>query len=99
MTTTAKPASMRDAMPETADFVDRKSVEWGRAHVRDCIERALRGEPGWFYAMEAGHVRGTPFIEPDPVAEWQRMAVLVGASFAAFMREPEGKGGSDGAAA
>lgn len=86
-------------MPQTADFVDRKSVQWGRAHVRDCIERALRGEPGFFYALEAGHVRGTPFEDWHPVAAHQRTAVLVGASFAAFMREPEvAQGGEHGAA-
>lgn len=85
-------------MPQTADFVDRKRVAWGRDHVDDCMRRALRGEPGFFYAMEAGHVRGTPFEEWHPVAAHQRAAVLVGASFAAFMREPEAQGGEHGAA-
>lgn len=86
---------MRIAMPETADFVDRKRVEWGRAHVDDCLKRALAGEPGYFYAIEGGHVLGTPWGIPDGglsgelcVARLQAMALMMGTTFAGFMREP-----------
>lgn len=57
-----KPASMRDDMPMTAEFVDRKRVEWGRAYVNDCVRRAMAGQPGYFYAMERGHTLGTPWL-------------------------------------
>lgn len=105
-----RPASMRDAMPKTAEWVDKRRAEWGRDHVNDCVRRAMGGEPGYFYAMEAGHVLGTPWpagaaveglpIPPErakghTVAEWQRAAVLLGVAFAAFMREP-GQGGDSG---
>lgn len=88
-------------MPETADWVDRKRVTWGREHVDMCIRRAMNGEPGWFYAMERGVVLGTPWAEdegaallgmtgkPSTVAALQRTAVILGLSFAAFMREPQ----------
>lgn len=106
-----RPASMRDAMPLTADWVDKKRAEWGRDHVNDCVRRAMAGEPGYFYAIEGGHVLGTPWpvgaaVEGSPlppgqvkgrsVVEWQRAAVLCGAAFAGFMREP-GQGGERGA--
>lgn len=98
-----KPASLRDAMPETADWVDQKRVEWGRDYVDQCIRRALKGEPGWFYAIENGKVLGTPWpvdavgavIDGGTrsVAQMQQAAILLGASFAGFMREPV-KGGN-----
>ncbi len=98
-----KPASLRDAMPETADWVDQKRVEWGRDYVDQCIRRALKGEPGWFYAIENGKVLGTPWpvdaaaavIDGGKrsVAQMQQAAILLGASFAGFMREPV-KGGN-----
>ncbi|MBV7427291.1 MULTISPECIES: hypothetical protein [unclassified Acidovorax] len=108
MTTPAKPASMRVAMPETADFVDRKRAEWGRAYVDDCLKRALAGEPGYFYAIEGGHVMGTPWGMPAGgigrdlcMARWQALALMIGATFAVFMREPSASaaaGGGDGKA-
>ncbi|MCG8990806.1 hypothetical protein MI467_28575 [Delftia acidovorans] len=95
-----KPASLRDRMPETADWVDQKRVQWGRDYVDLCIRRSLRGEPGWFYAMEGGKVLGTPWpmdaLAPlvgggtRTVAQLQAAAVLLGVGFAGFMREPEG---------
>lgn len=95
MTTPAKPASMRMSMPQTAEFVDRKRVEWGRAYVDDCLKRALAGEPGYFYAIEGGHVMGTPWGVPAGgmggtmcVARLQAMALMMGTTFAGFMREP-----------
>ncbi len=108
-----KPASLRESMPQTAEWVDRKRAEWGKAHVNDCVRRAIAGEPGYFYAIEGGNVLGTPWpagtaVDGGPpvaqrpgarklsVHEVQRMAVLCGASFAGFMREPT-NGGGDGA--
>ena len=48
-------------MPETADFVDRMRVHWGRAYVDECLKRSIAGQPGYFYAMERGHTLGTPW--------------------------------------
>ena len=103
--TTTKTPNMRDRMPHTAAFVDRQRKAWGKDHVRECLQRAMRGDPGWFYAMEAGATLGTPFSPADlgaskgvQVADMQRMAVLIGSPFAAFMREPVQTSAPGGAA-
>ena len=100
-------ASMRDVMPDTADWIDAKRAQWGRAYVDECLARAMAGEAGFFYAMERGHVVGTPWAmdklpalaggkAPRTVAEAQRLALMLGGSFAVFMRQPV-SGGADGA--
>jgi hypothetical protein len=86
----AQPVKMRDSMPLTAEFVDRKRGDWGSAHVNDCIRRAAKGEPGFFYAIEGGHVLGAPFPDSDPMAHWQQYAIVCGVRFACFIRTPEG---------
>jgi hypothetical protein len=86
---------MRDLMPLTTDFIDRRRAEWGKAHVDHCLREAKAGKPGFFYAIEAGHVVGTPFAATSPMAEWQAKAVLCGAKFAAFIAEPEAARGKD----
>lgn len=102
-----KPASLRDVMPHTADWIDQRRVDWGREHVDECLRNGVqRKVPGYFYAIEGGRTVGTPW--PDgavlgqvaatgpSVAELQRVAVMCGAGFAVFMREP-GTGGVNGA--
>lgn len=102
-----KPASLRDAMPNTADWIDKRRVDWGREHVDECLRNGVqRGMPGYFYAIEGGRAVGTPWpagvvlgqvVPAGPsVAELQRVAVMCGVDFAAFMREP-GTGGMNGA--
>jgi hypothetical protein len=84
---------MRALMPKTAEYVARRRKEWGAGFVNECMRRAVAGEPGYFYAMEDGHVIGTPFAAGEPIAEDQRNAVLWGCTFAVFMRTPEGVAG------
>lgn len=72
-------------MPETAIFVDSKRKEFGLAFVNGCIKDAMAGKPGRFYAMEAGHVLGTPFPVTHPIADSQKIAIMLGAKFAAFI--------------
>lgn len=74
----------------TAEWVDRQRAELGHAHVNDCIKRAVAGEPGLFYAMEGGHVLGTPWPADTPMAADIRFAVVVGTEFAGFIVEPVG---------
>lgn len=83
-------SDLRQAMPETAKWVEARRAEYGKAHVDDCIRSALKGVAGRFYAMERGHFLGTPFPPEHPVGQDQAFAVMVGASFAAFMATPEG---------
>ena len=75
-------------MPETAIFVDSKRQQYGLEFVNGCIKQAIAGIPGRFYALENGHVLGTPFAATDPIDTYQRMAVLTGCKFAAFIAEP-----------
>jgi len=91
-TTATKPApNMRQAMPLTAEWVDEQRAKYGDAHVNACIRQAITGTPGLFYAMEAGHVLGTPFPSAHPIASEQNWAVMLGCKFAAFIAHPKGK--------
>jgi predicted DNA-binding protein YlxM (UPF0122 family) len=51
----------------------------GRGFVDECIKRALAGEAGYFYAMEGGHVLGTPFPAGEPIADRTRRTPFCGA--------------------
>lgn len=84
-----KPASLRDTMPKTAEWVDRMRAEHGATFVNEQIRRAIKGEPGRFYAIEGGQVLGTPFPSTHPIDQEQRLAVLVGTPFAGFIATPE----------
>ena len=88
MEVSKKPANLRDQMPETAIFVDAKRKELGAEYVNGCIKAALAGKPGRFYAMENGHVLGTPFPATHPIDQDQRFALLTGCTFAAFIAQP-----------
>ncbi len=86
---------LRQQMPETSKWVDAKRIEYGKDYVNDCIRRALKGEPGQFYAMERGHVLGTPFPATHPFAQAQDYAILTGCSFAGFLSKPTTPGHKD----
>jgi hypothetical protein len=88
---------LRQQMPETSKWVDAKRVELGKEYVNDCIRRALKGEPGLFYALERGHVLGTPYPATHPIADSQNYAITMGCSFAGFIATPATQGGSNGA--
>lgn len=89
MTQPAQPrVDLRQQMPRTAEWVDRQRLEYGKEHVNACIKRSLAGEEGWFYALERGHVLGTPYAAGAPEAELVRLAVVMGAGFAGFIRPP-----------
>lgn len=97
-----KAESRRSDMPLTAKWLDERRAEFGKAHVDDCIRRAMgrpardgvpakAGEPGLFYAIEAGHVLGTPFPAGSEMAAGQDYALVCGVRFACFLATPEGK--------
>ena len=87
---------LRQQMPETAKWVEQQRQTMGAAHVNDCIKRALKGEPGLFYALECGHVLGTPFPPTTPEYYWQRLAIATGSGFAAFIATPAQEGAQHG---
>jgi len=91
-----KAPSLREVMPSTAKWVDDRRAEHGAAFVNEQIRLALSGQAGHFYAMERGHVLGTPFPSDHPIYPDQEFAVMIGCSFAAFMATPK-KEAADGA--
>lgn len=52
-------ASMREAMPVTAAWIDKMREVFGTEPVDSAIRRGMRGQQG-FHAMEGGHEVGTP---------------------------------------
>lgn len=87
---------LRQQMPETAAYVDRRRAEWGADYVNDKIKRAVKdGEANCFYAVEGGHVLGTPF-QSAVSADVAQLILHWGMSFVCFLQAPE-REGSDGA--
>ena len=82
------PVNLRHAMPRVAETVSRWRAEWGDAHVTECIKRGMAGLPDEFYAIEAGHIVGTPFTWSSTAEEaLVKQAVMTGACITA-MRPP-----------
>lgn len=50
---------MKAHMPLTMECIEDRVLHAG-PEVRSLVRRALRGEPGCFYAIEGGHVMGNP---------------------------------------
>lgn len=58
----ARPSGwMRQAMPDTAAFVDELRRVFGADQVDPSIRAGMRGVPGKFHAVEGPHEIGTPF--------------------------------------
>lgn len=69
---------LRDAMPETAAFLDALREAFGAPGIDAAIAAGMRGEPG-FYAREAGYEVGTAdtageSFEVVAADRWQRTA-------------------------
>lgn len=84
----AQPAkfSLRAAMPKTAQWVDARRAELGEDYVNACIKKALAGEAGQFYAVEAGHVLGKPFAWSESHQKMISDSLACGAPFFAAIR-------------
>ena len=83
----------RDLMPKVWEEIGRLKVQFGSAHVAECIRRGTAGEPDWFYAFEGGHVVGTPFTADKRLAEWILVAVTMGSRHCCVMRPAAVKDG------
>lgn len=67
-------------MPRVYAAIKAKADEIG-TEAYACVRQGLRGVPDRFYAMENGHVVGTPFA-PGPVPdEVARLMVQFGVAF------------------
>jgi hypothetical protein len=73
------------SLPFTFDFVSKRSAAWGFDYVADMIRRGAKGEPGYFYAVEAGQVLGTP-----PEGDSGLVEALCAKFGGVMMRKPEG---------
>ncbi len=60
MDTFQKKTVIKEKMPEVYAAIHARAAAHGK-EVWGLVTRALEGEPNCFYAMEAGHVMGTPF--------------------------------------
>lgn len=64
--------SLRDAMPQTAEFIDFAREVFGKDAVNTAIRKGIGGLPGYFHASEGGQEAGTPIHAPGasfPVGE------------------------------
>jgi hypothetical protein len=84
-------ADLKQAMPKVAEIVKGMRAQFGKAWVDQCINKAVAGEPDMFYAMERGHIVGTPFTLDLALAEQMRVCFMVGGA-GAVIRQPEGVG-------
>ncbi|ATG94784.1 hypothetical protein CQB05_12705 [Paracidovorax citrulli] len=57
--------TIRECMPGVHAMIKARAEQIG-PEAYALVRRGLRGEPGCFYALEAGHVAGTPFGAEDP---------------------------------
>ena len=55
-----KIAEIKEHMPAVYEAIQRKAAEAGNV-AYEWVRKALRGEPGCFWAIEGGRVVGTPF--------------------------------------
>lgn len=75
-------------MPNVAAVLEEQRQAFGAAHVDDCIVRGLDGQPGFFYAIEGGHVVGTPFFGDATLLQALALQILFGRSFTVVIRPP-----------
>lgn len=59
--------TIKTKMPRTYEAIQKKAAEIGR-QAYAMVRRSIAGEANLFWAMEAGHVVGTPFSSESPIA-------------------------------
>lgn len=90
-----KKPELKELMPKVAQMVAERRVDWGAAHVKDCVTRGMRGEANQFYAFESGRIVGTPFDGRADLDDIVKLgAMLEGAAFVA-MRPPGASNGQN----
>ena len=74
--------TIKAQMPQTYKAIVERSADTdlGRQAFA-LVTRGLKGEPNCFYAMERGHVVGTPFNVPNVTADLASYMVRFGCSF------------------
>lgn len=91
--------TIKTAMPGVYAAIQAKAAEIGQG-AYGLVRRGLRGEPLCFWAMERGHVVGTPFDGHPVQAAVAQQLVQFGCAHVCMWGElpaGEGKGAGDGA--
>lgn len=79
-------AQIKSSMPETYSSIQRKASDKGRG-VYALVRAGLGGKPNCFWAMEAGHVMGTPFDLQSADPELALAMVRYGSKFVCIIGE------------
>lgn len=66
---------IKTRMPQTYEQITRKAKVQGNG-VYTLVRRGLRGDSNCFWAMEAGHVVGTPFEATHPVSAVMALSMV-----------------------
>ena len=83
-------ALIKGSMPKTyANIQEQATGPLGRAAFA-LVRRALKGEANCFYAIEGGHVVGTPFDRPDLTDAVAATMVRFGSGFLTMWPMAEG---------
>lgn len=92
--------NLAEEMPKTAAYVAERRAEWGDAHVKNMVGRAMkRGERNCFWAVEcikpatateAAHYRvvGQPFDKANDDGKLAALAQEFGTVFVGMMQPP-----------
>ena len=83
-------------MPDTYEAIKDKASDIGN-DAYSLVRRGLRGEANCFYAMERGHVVGTPFNLPNVQDDVARLVLQFGCTFMVMWAPEACKGAADGA--
>lgn len=70
--------SLKAQMPKVAEMVAGMRRDMGDAWVDACIKAGMAGKPDQFFAVEGGHIVGTPFTLGSALAENMRVCFIVG---------------------
>lgn len=73
-------ATIKAHMPQTYAEIQRQAQARGNA-VFGLVRRGCSGQADCFYAVEAGHVVGTPFAQSDVTDQVARLMVGFGCGF------------------
>lgn len=75
------------AIPGVARLMREKRAAYGDAHVNECWQRSMAGEPGWLFAREGGVSIGTPWVGDPEMTDFAALQVTRTQALL-FIREP-----------
>ena len=92
----ARVREIKTHMPQTYRSIQAKATEIGR-EAYAMVRRAIGGQPNLFYAVECGHVVGTPFSLRDITADVAQGMVMFNTRSVVLWGNVPAKGAADGA--